>query len=310
MPVYNGEELLPETLDSILAQTFDDFEVVISDNASTDATPEICRAYAARDERIRYERTHRGIPVPRNFNRAFRLSRGRYFKWQADDDLLDPEFLSRCVEILDEDPTTLLVAIRVRLMERDGTPVAFDAERGMFVTSYGEQITVPRPAGSDALASTQRIERFRSVLFDIHGPDEAKYMFGLFRSDALAATPLIEDYIGADKVTLARLSLVGRFREVPEELFFRRYHPSHEGASAGGTWLGHIRVAKAYAPNRRLILFPYARQVSGYFQAIRDADITVPEKVRCGATVMEKVAIVSVERVKRVPTRIRAAVTR
>jgi hypothetical protein len=179
----------------------------------------------------------------------------------------------------------------------------------MFITSYGEQIPVPRPARSDTLASPHRLERFRAVLFDIHGADEAKYVFGLFRSDALAATPLNEGYIGADKVLLARLSLMGRFRVITEELFFRRYHPGHAGASAGGTWLGHIRLAKAFAPDRRLILFPSARQVSGYFRAILDADITVPEKVRGGAMVAEKVAKVGVERVNRIASKIRAAAT-
>ena len=88
LPVHNGEELLPEALDSILTQTFEDFEVVISDNASTDATPDLSRAYVQRYERIRYERSDVQIPISRNFDRAFRLSRGRYFKWQAHDDLL------------------------------------------------------------------------------------------------------------------------------------------------------------------------------------------------------------------------------
>jgi len=309
MPVYNAEELLPETLDSILAQTFEDFEVVISDNASTDSTPEICRTYARRDDRIRHERIDEGIPVTGNFNRACRLSRGRYFKWQAHDDLLEPEFLSCCVRILDEDPTTLLVATRVRPIERDGSRVPLEAEKGVFVTSYGEQIPVPPPAGSDALDSLQRLERFRSVLFDIHGVTEGQYIFGLFRSNALAATPLVDGYFGADKVLLARLSLVGRFREVTEELFFRRYHPGHMGA-LGGTWLERIRLAKALAPDRRFIVFPLARQVSGYFKAIHDADISTDEKIRCGAMVLEKVANVGVERVKRMPTRIREAITR
>jgi glycosyltransferase involved in cell wall biosynthesis len=310
MPVYNGEELLPETLDSILAQTFDDLEVVISDNASTDATSEICRAYVQRDERIRYERNDVGIPIPKNFGRAFRLSRGRYFKWQAHDDLLRPDFLTRCVEILDEDPSTLLAGARCGLIEKDGSPVPFDAERGLFVTSYGEQIPAPRPAGSDALASPERVERFRSLLFDVHGPDEGKYIFGLIRSNALSATPLNQGYIGGDKVLLGRLSLAGRFREVREELFFRRYLPGHVGAVGRGTWSGRIRLARRFAPERRLVLFPLADQVGGYFRAIWDADITEAEKVRCAATVLEKVADVGTERIKRLPTRIRAAIAR
>lgn len=308
MPVYNGESLLPETLDSILRQTFEDFEVVISDNASTDSTPEICHAYAERDERIRYEPTDINIGVLANFNRVFRLSRGQYFKWQAHDDLLGSVFLERCADILDSDPTTVLVGTRVGLIEMDGSPVSYDANAGMFVTSFGERI--PAPAPTDTLASPIRLRRFRGVLFDVRGPVHSEFVFGLFRSDALAATPLIEGYIGAEKVLLARLSLVGPFREVPEELFFRRYRRGRQGGSGGGTWRGRIRVAKAFAPNRRFILFPFARQVRGYFDVIYGADISPPEKVRCAAIVLEKVANVGIERVKRMPTKIRKAATR
>ena len=308
MPVYNGEDLLPQTLDSIVSQTFEDFEVVISDNASTDSTPEICRAYVQRDKRIRYERTDTNIGVLANFNRVFRLSHGRYFKWHAHDDLVGSLFLERCTDILERDPTTVLVGTRVGLIEPEGSPVSYDANTGMFVTSYGERI--PPPASTDSLASPHRLKRFRGVLFDIGGAVHSEFVFGLFRSDALAATSLIGGYIGAEKVLLARLSLVGRFREVPEELFFRRYRQGREGVSGRGTWLGRIRLAKALAPDRRVILFPFARQVSGYFDAIRNADISAPEKVRCGAMVVEKVANVGVERVKRMPAKIRKAITR
>jgi glycosyltransferase involved in cell wall biosynthesis len=308
LPVYNGEELLPEALDSILTQTFEDFEVVISDNASTDATSEICRAYVVQDERVRYERSDVGISVPMNFKRAFRLSRGRYFKWQAHDDLLSPDFLARCVRVLDEDPSTLLVGTHCGLIEKDGSRIPFNAALGRFVTSYGEQIPAPRLGRSDALASRKRIERFRSVLYDVHGPDEGKFIFGLIRSDALAATRLNEGYIGGDKVMIGRLSLAGRFQEIREELFFRRYLPGHLGNVGQDTWSGRIRLAKQYAPERRLILFPLASQVSGYFQAIRDADMPTAEKARCAAIVIQRVTDVGMERVERIPARIRAAI--
>lgn len=308
MPVHNGEDLLPETLDSILGQTFEDFEVVISDNASTDSTPEICREYAQRDGRIRYERNDTGIPVPRNFNRAFRLSRGQFFKWQAHDDLLGSLFLERCAEILETDPTTVLVGTHVGPIELDGSPVPYDAKAGWFVTSYGERI--PLPGSTDSLASPDRLKRFRGVLFDIHSITSSAFVFGLFRSDALAATPLFEGYIGAEKVLLGRLSLVGTFREVPEELFFRRYRQGRMGISGKGTWTGRMRLAKALAPDRRTTLFPFARQVSGYFDAIRRADITGPEKARCRAILMEKVASVGIRRMTQLPARMRKVVTR
>ena len=103
---------------------------------------------------------------------------------------------------------------------------------------------------------------------------------------------------------LGRLSLAGRFREIGDELFFRRYLPGHLGAIGRGTWSGRIRLAKRYAPERQLVLFPLADQVLGYFGAIRDADMTIAEKVRCAAMVVEKVADTGIARIERLPTRI------
>jgi glycosyltransferase involved in cell wall biosynthesis len=308
MPVYNGERLLPETLDSILAQTFPDFELVISDNASTDATPEICRRYMDRDSRIRYERNATNIGIIANHNRTFRLSRAPYFKWQAHDDLLAPEFLERCVAILDEDQTTVLVGTRVALVDEHGAALPFDATKGMYVTEDGEEI--PRPAGTDMLASHERIKRFGSVLTDVAGPVYTEFVYGLFRSDALRRTMLNEGYIGAEKVLLSRLSLMGRFREVPMELFVRRYHPGHAGRTGRSRWKGAIDIAKSYDPDRRVILFPLMRQVRGYLRAITDADITTAEKMRCALMVVNKVATVGWRRVTSLPTRVQGAAER
>src|SRR5687768_11755331 len=103
MPVFNGERFIEAALDSVLAQNYGDLEVVISDNASTDDTEEICRSYAAKDDRVRYFRNRINYGIAFNFNNVFRLSSGRYFKWAASDDVCAPDFLSRCVEILDRD---------------------------------------------------------------------------------------------------------------------------------------------------------------------------------------------------------------
>jgi glycosyltransferase involved in cell wall biosynthesis len=83
LPVFNGEKYLAEALDSILSQTYRDFKLIISDNASTDRTEQICREYAAKDRRIRYYRNEKNIGAPKNFNRVFELSSGKYFRWDA-----------------------------------------------------------------------------------------------------------------------------------------------------------------------------------------------------------------------------------
>ena len=101
LPVYNGQHLLARALDSLLAQTFRDFEIIISDNASSDSTPQICRAYARRDRRIRYVRNSRNLGAIANFNRVFELSRAPLFKWAAHDDLYRETYLERCIRLLE-----------------------------------------------------------------------------------------------------------------------------------------------------------------------------------------------------------------
>src|SRR5215207_1517689 len=101
LPVYNGENYLAEAIDSVLAQTYQNFELIISDNASTDSTEEICRDYAARDRRIRYFREPQNRGAAWNFNHTFELARGEYFKWVAHDDVIGPQYLARTVDQLD-----------------------------------------------------------------------------------------------------------------------------------------------------------------------------------------------------------------
>ena len=127
VPVFNGESFLAETLDSLLNQTFSDFEIVISDNASTDRTEEICRAYAARDPRIRYYRSDANRGAAWNHNRVFELARGEYFKWNSADDLCAPEFLARCVAALDEDASAIMVCSNVLVSDDYGEAVRTEA---------------------------------------------------------------------------------------------------------------------------------------------------------------------------------------
>ena len=86
IPVYNGENYLGETLDLLLRQTYGDFEIIVSDNCSTDRTAELCLDYAAKDQRILYTKTERNIGGSPNFNRVFTLARSPYFTWKAHDD--------------------------------------------------------------------------------------------------------------------------------------------------------------------------------------------------------------------------------
>ncbi|MGE3845168.1 MAG: glycosyltransferase family 2 protein, partial [Vicinamibacterales bacterium] len=120
IPVFNGERFLGETLESILGQTYDDLEIVISDNASTDGTADICTAAARRDSRVFYHRNPHNLGIAPNCNRAFALATGEFYKLADYDDLLAPEFVSRCVEGLDAHPGAAVCFPRTRLIDDEG----------------------------------------------------------------------------------------------------------------------------------------------------------------------------------------------
>src|SRR5688572_15754085 len=108
-PVYNGERYLPNALARLHEQDFEDFELIISDNASTDTTQEICLEFARKDPRVRYFRNEANIGFSANHNRTFELSRGELFKWAAHDDDFPKAMLRRFVEVFDESAPSVSV---------------------------------------------------------------------------------------------------------------------------------------------------------------------------------------------------------
>jgi len=202
LPVYNGERFLAATLDSLVTQTFEDLELIICDNASTDRTREIARDYAARDTRVRYVRHERNIGATSNFRRAFELSSAPYFRWAAADDLFAPESIARCVEVLDREPGVVLTYPKTRFIDDQGRVIR-DCDDGLHLQS-------PHPN-----------ERFRQLMARV---GYVNALFGLMRADIVRETRLAGDYLGSDVVLLGELVLHGTFWEIPEFLFFRRMH--------------------------------------------------------------------------------------
>ncbi len=204
LPVFNGDQLLRQAVDSLLAQTYPDFELVISDNGSTDGTEAICRAYAASDPRVRYYRSERNRGAVWNWNRVFELAGAEYFKWAAHDDLCTPNFLERCVEILDRDPSVVLAYSETVLID----------EHGRHLGPYRDRC--------NNIGSSRPHERFQDLIENL---GLSNPMFGLMRAKTLRMTPVISNYIASDMVLLAELALLGKFHRIPEYLFFRRDHP-------------------------------------------------------------------------------------
>lgn len=202
MPVYNMEDTLQEAIDTVLNQTFSDFQLFLSDNASDDDTEEICRAAARQDSRIIYHRA----PInegKENFRRTFLMSTGKYFMWAAADDSRRPEMLSRCVEALDADPKAVLAYTHTELLDpATGT-------RRKYSDSY--RLDQEDPA-----------ERYVSLIQSL---DLGNAIYGLYRRNVLSTIPLISSgyrFLFTDAVYLANVVLKGKVIQIPEMLFIRR----------------------------------------------------------------------------------------
>lgn len=200
MPVYNGEKYIRQALDSLLAQDYPNLELIISDNASTDGTGEICQAYAARDKRIRYHRNETNLGAVGNFNRVFELSNGEYFMWAAADDLWHPTFISRCLSVIEEDPSVVLVYPRTMLIDSSGCSLGL----------------TPDQIDTRGLAS---VERYTQVIWNL---GLCNMVYGVIRRGVLAGTSKFRNIWGFDNALLAELALRGSFAQIDEPLFYRR----------------------------------------------------------------------------------------
>ena len=253
VPVYNGERYLRETFECITAQTFSDFEVVISDNASTDGTEWMCRDFAARDPRVRYVRNIRNVGMAANFERLVKLARGEYFKLATADDRFDARLVDECVAVLDAHPEVALCYGKTTLIDEDGKTIR----------QYEDNLDLREPRAATRFWLVLERQRLVNV---VHG---------VVRTHALRRAGPLGTYVGADMVLVPAIALQGQFRELPEYLFYRRMHP---GASSSiDTDAGDREFWNPLARHRTsLTTWP---RFGGYVRAIVRAPLPTGEKL-------------------------------
>jgi glycosyltransferase involved in cell wall biosynthesis len=271
IPVFNGEKFLEEVLISFKNQTFEDYEIVISDNASVDRTRLICLDYAAKDPRIRYYRNERNLGANPNFNRVFALARAPLFKWAAHDDLYTPTYLEKCIRVLDENPDVVLVHCDCGCIDERGHPFAVKRPPS-FIDPRSGQVIKLDPIGLAESANVVR--RFWDVLFRM---DCNLHIFGVMRRDALTRTALWRDFYGADKLVLAELALLGRFVQVRETLLLKRYHEEMSGFLSKAEQRAFAQSGPTRA--RRL------RQLETYYSAVFGKGLSAANVAACLAMV-------------------------
>ncbi|WP_019503564.1 glycosyltransferase family 2 protein [Pleurocapsa sp. PCC 7319] len=259
MPVYNGERFLDSAINSILGQTFKDFELIISDNGSTDRTEEICRHYANTDHRIRYYRQENNLGAGWNFDRVAELATGKYFKWACHDDLCALEFLEQCVKILEEDPSLVLAYPKSLIIDEHGSEIEKHEDRFH-------------------LQSAQPAERFKIYLHLVRNGHHCHPFHGLIRRDVIAKLLPLGSYPSSDLVLLGKLALYGKFYEVPSYLFWKRDHPdtsmrAHRPFRERIAWYDPTKKGKLH-----LTRWKWLRE---YISVIRQAPLNWQERIKC-----------------------------
>jgi glycosyltransferase involved in cell wall biosynthesis len=259
LPVYNGEPYLAESIEALLSQSYSDFELIISDNASTDGTADVCDRYRRQDSRIRYFRQPRNLGCAPNHNFTVAQARGELFKWASSDDLYHRDLLKLCVDALEARPDVVLAHSWTAIVN----PASSVTQR------------IEYPLGTATLSPAQR---FRSLLLVEGGDDDG----GVIRMSVLRRVAPLGSYWHSDRTIVAELALYGPFYMVPDWLYFRREHPAralraYPTVRGWCTNMDPRRAARLRHPLARL----YGEYIWGYTSAIQRAPISWPEQRAC-----------------------------
>ena len=252
MPVYNGEQYIEETLDSVLSQTFQEFILYIADNASTDRTEEICRSWAKKDSRIVYIRNKENIGAARNYEVCFAPAQSEYFRWQSADDPIEPNLIEECLKVLDADPSVVLAYGKSDII--DG--------KGNFVRKYDDNLE---------LMQLSPVERFITCLANI---DLQNLTYGLIRREALEKTARVQAFVSSDINLIAELTLYGKFFEIQKHLFNCRRHEKCSSWDMSDS----ETLRRFYNPSKNRLFLQSWRAAYEFYKAVIRAPISFKDK--------------------------------
>lgn len=254
MPVFNGEQYISEAIESILNQSIRNFELIISDNSSTDSTTDICLSYAKKDSRIVFIRQALNIGAPQNYNFVFSQSKGIYFKWASANDICHPQMFEKCVSVLEE---------------RKEIVVSYPGTK--FIDSGGKLIR--EYIDFNDFQSNSATERFKTLLLRM---DFNNAQNGFFRSNILKKTGLERECEDGDIVLMAELLLYGKFFKFPDFLFFRRIAPGAITCERD-----QVEKRRFNAPNfNRWLYLPMLQFYLGLFKAVIRSPLNHQDKCK------------------------------
>ncbi len=244
-PLYNRAEYIPVAVESLLAQTYRDFRLVLLDDCSTDGTPALARRYAEEDERVVYVRNENRLGLIGSWRRGFELASElcpslEYFAWGSDHDRWEPRWIQSLVDELDRHPEAVLAY-----------------PKSVWISETGE---VTREAFEfDTAGVNDPWERLRLAY---RGMVAGTMVYGLFRADALERAGVFRRLLAPDRLLLAELAVMGEFRQVPEVLWERRFRGIHSAdRQRKGSFPDGVPVYAYVAPGAQHIAATFSAYV-------------------------------------------------
>ncbi|MFK8053398.1 MAG: glycosyltransferase family 2 protein [Woeseiaceae bacterium] len=264
MPVYNGERYVADAIESVLAQTEGNFELIIADNASTDKTYEICQRYADQDSRIVLHRNPKNVGAAGNYNLLVEMAKAPYFRWSNADDLIAADSHAECLKVLEAHPEAVISFGQTMFMDEHGK------ETGLFEDNLDIRDNEP----------SIRFRRFCSQY------KLTNAVYGLMRTDAVRQTNLFGDgsLPAADISFMAELILLGSFHEIPKTLFYRRMHPEASSHDRDDD----ERQQAFWSANGSAFRLPVLRQTSAYLRYVWRIDLPFKEKLSTSAFLLRR----------------------
>jgi hypothetical protein len=257
IPVYNGERYFPAALASLQEQELADIRIVVSDNGSTDATEELCRAAAALDDRIEYHRSDENRGGIWNYQHLYDLCETELFSWMAADDIKLPSFAGQTIEVLDEaGPDTAFSCPRTSIINGDGV--------------IYEHLNDDR-IGLDAETAHERVHNLLRA-------QASQPMYGTIKVDALRKTRGVRSTLGADMTLLVELLCVGKMALAPDQSLLQRRHDSQvsvQGAAASWWFAPGSRGGRSFEETQTNIEL---------YRGVAHSDLTGVEKLRTWGT--------------------------
>lgn len=256
IPVYNGAKYLAETLDSVIAQTHSELEIIVADNASTDGTQALLARYAELDSRIRVLYNDVNVGAAANYNLVLHEATAEYFAWLSADDVLEPTFVERNLELLLSHPDAVGAYAQAVRIDQDGHECG----------DYREAMAGMR------LDSPDVATRFSGAVLGF----PAIVLFGVFRRQAMLDTPGHGAFIGGDRVFVSEMALKGRILRTDEPLFRRRVHAEAYSAlrntAEKARWFGAAETRAGRADRHR---------IREHHAALSRADLGLGTRLRC-----------------------------